>query len=157
MELSQTVAAFMDEQGVDYETLDHDRTATSGQTAKSSGVPRGCLAKGVLFCDEDDYVLAVVPASTRVDRRALCELTGERDLELASEDEIGIVFPDCEPGAVPATGLAFGLDTVVDEALFEEDDVYFEAGDHEHLVHVGGDGFRRLMAGVPHGQIASMS
>jgi Ala-tRNA(Pro) deacylase len=157
MYLSHTITAFMDKRDVDYETVGHRHTMTAGQTANTAEVPRDRLAKGVLFCDEDDYVLAIVPATTRVDPRALGALLGERELELASEDEVGIVFPDCELGAIPAVGLAYGIDTVVDESLLEQDDVYFEGGDHEHVVHVSGDGFHRLMAGVPHGNICGMN
>jgi Ala-tRNA(Pro) deacylase len=33
-------------------------------------------------------------------------------------------------------------------------DVYFEAGDHEALVHVTGEDFLRLMADAPRGEIS---
>jgi Ala-tRNA(Pro) deacylase len=36
----------------------------------------------------------------------------------------------------------------------EEPDVYFEAGDHRGLVHISGAEFRKLMTGVPHGDIS---
>ena len=33
---------------------------------------------------------------------------------------------DCEPGAVPPLGAAYGLDVVVDDSLTDHSDVYFE-------------------------------
>jgi Ala-tRNA(Pro) deacylase len=155
MYLSHTITAYMDKHDVDYDTMSHDHSMTSGQSASLAHISRDKFAKGVLFADEEDYVLAIVPASSRVDLHALAAMVGQPHLELASEDEVAVVFPDCELGAIPALGLAYGLDTVVDESLLEQDDVFFEAGDHEHLVHVSGDGFHRLMAGAPHGNIAN--
>lgn len=157
MQLSQTVTTFLDHLDIDYETLSHPHSATTQETARRAQVPGEQLAKAVLFCDENDYVLAIVPASTRVDPIALSSLLGQRDLMLAPEDEVGVVFPDCELGAVPAVGLAYGIDTVVDDALLEQAEVYFEGGDHEHVVHVSADGFHRLMAGTPRGRIAEGS
>jgi Ala-tRNA(Pro) deacylase len=154
MYLSHTITSFLGKRDVDYETIGHRHTMTSNQTATSTHVARGQIAKGVLFCDEEDYVLAVIPASARVDESALSELLGQRALSLAAEDEISMVFPDCEVGAIPPLGPAYGLDTVVDASLLVQDDVYFEGGDHEHLVHVRGYDFRRLMAGVPRGVIS---
>ncbi len=154
MFLSQTVSTFLDRHDVDYETLGHAHTATTAATAREAHVPSEQLAKAVLFCDDEDYVLAIVPATSRVDRIALSQILGERDLMLAPEEEIQAVFPDCAQGAVPAVGLAYGIDTVVDDALLEQSELYFEAGDHEHIVHVDNDSFRRLMAGAPRGHIS---
>jgi Ala-tRNA(Pro) deacylase len=51
-------------------------------------------------------------------------------------------------------GEAFGVRTAVDDELLASDDVYFEAGDHEHLVHVRHDDFARLMGHQLHGRIS---
>ena len=154
MYLSHTVTGFMDRRDVDYDTIGHPHCFTSGESAEQAHLPRGRVAKGVLFCDEDDYVLAVVPASARVDQKALRAILGQKHLELADEDEVALLFPDCELGAIPVVGQAFGVGTVVYDSLLEQDDVYFEGGDHEHLVHVSGQAFQRLMAGAPHGNIS---
>ena len=151
MYLSHTVTSFLGKRDVEYETIGHRHTMTSNQSAACAHVRRAQVAKAVLFCDEEDYVLAVIPASARVDESALSELLGQRALSLAGEDEISMVFPDCEVGAIPPLGRAYGVDTVVDASLLVQDDVYFEGGDHEH---VRGNDFRRLMAGIPRGVIS---
>ena len=63
--------------------------------------------------------------------------TGEADLEEA--------FYDCAPGAIPAVGEEYLIPTIVDERLRHLKEVFFEAGDHERLVHISSDGFSRLM------------
>jgi Ala-tRNA(Pro) deacylase len=65
------------------------------------------------------------------------------------EDEIEATFSDCECGAIPAIGDAYGVDVVLDPALTHQPDVYFESGDHEHLIHMRGEVFRDLMEHVP--------
>jgi Ala-tRNA(Pro) deacylase len=155
MYLAHTVTRFLGARSVDYETVSHRHTMTSNQTAFSAHVPRGRLAKAVLLGDDERYLLAVVPASGRVDLQAICELSGCKQVSLAGEEEIGIMFPDCELGAIPAVGTAYGIDTLVDASLLVQPEVYFEGGDHEHLVHVTGADFRKLMLGVKKGLISN--
>ena len=92
-------------------------------------------------------------SSRRVDLGAIHRRFG-RPLGLATEDEPGSLFSDCEPGAVPPLGAAYSIDNVLDDSLMEESDVYFEADDHRGLVHVSGIDFRKLMTGAPHGDIS---
>jgi Ala-tRNA(Pro) deacylase len=148
-----TITTYLGKLDVRYETLQHRHTLTAHQTISECGVPQQCMAKGVLFCDADSYVLAVVPAGKRVDQAALSALLGRREVTLASEDELAYLFPDCELGAVPAVGAAYGVSTIVDEALLGIEDVYLEAGDHQSLVRIAGEDFRRLMTGVSAGEL----
>jgi Ala-tRNA(Pro) deacylase len=47
--------------------------------------------------------------------------------------------------------------TIYDDDLLEQGDLYFEAGDHERLVHVTREQFQRLMANQLHGSISHRS
>ena len=64
------------------------------------------------------------------------------------------MFADCEPGAIPPVGQAFGMETIIDDSLNECQDIYMEAGDHEDLIHLKGTAFRRLMQESPHAMIS---
>jgi Ala-tRNA(Pro) deacylase len=64
---------------------------------------------------------------------------------LAPENEITKLFDDCEFGAIPPAGAAYGLAVIIDESVVNLPDVYFEGDDHATLVHLTGDAFRRLM------------
>jgi Ala-tRNA(Pro) deacylase len=85
---------------------------------------------------------------------ALNRLLGRR-LSLTTEAEIGARFRDCEVGAVPALGPAYGLDTVLDQSLADHSDIYFEAGDHESLIHMRGADFVNLLGGTTRGHIST--
>jgi Ala-tRNA(Pro) deacylase len=56
---------------------------------------------------------------------------------------------------VPPLGEAYGLDMVLDASLASLANIYFEGGDHEHLVHLDGDQFNALMLGVRRGHISN--
>ena len=56
------------------------------------------------------------------------------------------LFPDCEEGAVPPVGKAYGLRSLLDRALLEQPEIFFEAGDHEHLLKMSGQNFQALQA-----------
>ncbi|MEI9429367.1 aminoacyl-tRNA deacylase [Mesorhizobium sp. Cs1299R1N3] len=144
MTIARKLQDYIAGKGVAYDTVAHHRTSTSSQTAQAAHVPGRRLAKSVLVHHEMGYALAVVPSSHRVEFNTLQDVV-DRRLGLASEDEIGEVFSDCDIGAVPPLGAAYGVPVILDESFGGEDDVYFEAGDHKTLVHVTGGDFRNLL------------
>lgn len=153
MPIAPRLRWYLDAHGVEYERIPHPHSSSSAETARSAAVPPEALAKPVLLEDDLGYVMAVVPASCRVDLRRLSEQL-HRDLELASESEIPALFHDCETGAMPPFGSPYRVPTVYDDALAELDHVAFEAGDHEEVVRMRGDAFLRLLEGAQHGRFS---
>jgi Ala-tRNA(Pro) deacylase len=149
--MAMTVNDYLKETGVSYELVDHPRRVVSSEIAQSAHIAGGKLAKGVVLHEEGGgYILVVVPSTHRVDLRVLSETLSE-SLGLATEGEIETLFPDCDRGAVPPIGPAYGLRVLLDRDLAGQDDVYFEAGDHTALVHVSGDDFGRLLSEAQQG------
>jgi Ala-tRNA(Pro) deacylase len=145
MTIPASVHDYLDRQGVQYEVILHAATRDAAHTAQAARVPGDRLAKSVVLEDDSGYVMAIIPASHRLDLQAIGrELM--RELVLANERELAGLFEDCEPGAVPPLGRVYGIDAVVDRNLTDTPDVYFEAGDHLSVIHVSGRDFRRLMA-----------
>ncbi len=140
-------------QGIAYEVVTHPRATHMMGAAHKAHVPSDCVAKGVLLEDANGYVVAVVPASHHVDLGQLHRWLN-RSLGLATEPELAGLFEDCELGAIPPVGAAYGLETIFDDSLGEKPDVYLEAGDHESLLHVKGEDFVRLMAGTKHARFS---
>lgn len=153
MPVSSSLRSFLDAQGIQYEVLEHPRSVSAPRTAAAAHVPGARLAKSVLLEDEQGYVVAVVPSTRRVDLARLHRHT-HRMLGLAVEEEIAALFEDCDPGAIPAVGAAYGIKTVVDDSLRDQPDIYFEAGDHEALIHLSQQQFNSLMSGADHGSIS---
>lgn len=144
MAISPTLQKYLAGHDIAYELVPHTHTATSLNTAKAAHIPGYNMAKSVILEDDDGYLMAVIPATEHVKIRELNQ-TLNRNMGLATEMELQRLFQDCEIGAIPPVGSAYGMETVVDESLMTCNDVYFEGGDHEELVHLKGASFRKLM------------
>jgi Ala-tRNA(Pro) deacylase len=153
MAIAITLEKYLQKQGVGYDIMAHPRSYTSMDTAQVSHVPGDHLAKSVLLRDAQGYLVAVVPATHRLDLDLLGRLL-DRPVQLATETEVGALFGDCDFGAIPPCGTAYGLETVVDDALIRQREIWFEGGDHEELVHVDGAQFDALMGAAEHGRIS---
>ena len=151
MTIAPKLREYLEEVKADYDVVEHQPTKSSLETAAASSVPAERVAKAVLLDTDDDYLLAVLPSDRRVELSELRSELGHKP-RLASEDEIKGVFDDCDVGALPAIG--YGVKTIVDDAIGQQPDVYFEAGDHASLVHMKHDEFSRMMRGARRGQFS---
>ena len=150
MAIAITLQEYLDKSGIEYEVMPHIPTASSSNTAEAAHVPGDDLAKSVVLEDERGFLMAVVPATHHVELDKLSRQL-DRRLSLVSEQKISKMFDDCDIGAIPPVGEAYHLDVVVDDSLNDRADVYFEAGDHEDIVHVRGQDFQQLMQHARHG------
>lgn len=153
MTVSATLSAYLDRKAGRYGLIEHPFTTSAVESAYASHLPTRDVAKAVVLHDQDHYVMAVIPAMNRLIVNEVEHLLGRR-LVLAKESELGPLFRDCEPGAIPALGQAFGLELVWDDSLTQDRDIYIEAGDHRHLVHLKRDQFVNLMRNRLHGPIS---
>jgi len=141
---------YLTEHDVNWDVFEHPRTSTSAQTLRVTQLPAERLAKSVVLQDDDGYLMVVLPASGRVHLGELSRQL-DRKLRLATEPEVARLFDDCDPGAIPVVGQAYGVQTMVEDALMAQPEIYFEAGDHTELIHMSHQQFTELMAGAPHG------
>ena len=139
------LARYLAERGVPYDVIEHPHTETASQSAEASRISPDRIAKAVVLKGGDGFMLAVLPASRHIDFGELRKELG-RYVDVANEEQIETLFVDCELGAVPALGAAYGLKVIVDDSLVSEPEVYLEGGDHASLVHVSGATFRELLA-----------
>ena len=154
MAIAQTLKTYLDQNSVEYDSVEHTHTESAMDSAKSAHIPPYQMAKAVVLEDEDGYVVSVLPSSNRLNLSWVCEEL-KRELHLASEPELGALFEDCEIGAVPALSEAYGLNLIWDDQLRHASDIYIEAGDHEHLIHLRGEDFQKLMESRPHSIISA--
>jgi Ala-tRNA(Pro) deacylase len=139
--------------GIEYDVVSHPHSHNSMQTAELAQIPGDRLAKSVVLEDSDGFVVAVLPSTSHV---KLGKLSRElnRKLRLATEGELPGLFADCELGAIPPVGLAYGVTTIIDDSLAAQPEIYFEAGDHERLIHMKRDQFTTLMEHAGHAKFS---
>jgi Ala-tRNA(Pro) deacylase len=155
MSIPLRLSSYLEQRGVRYEVCAHQHSRTSAQTARTANVPPHELAKSVIVEDDDGCVMAVLPADRKVKLGELSRMLGRKHLRLADEDRIAALFTDCDRGAVPALGMAWGVETVVDDELESSALVYIEGGDHERLLRMSHDQFHTLMLTTRHGQFCA--
>lgn len=147
MAIAALVEDWLAEHDVKGELVPHKGTGSTHESAVAAEVPEDHIAKAIVVRDRDGEAMVVIPGHLRLDLSALNQQTG-RSFRLDDESDLGDLFPDCVPGAVPAIGPAYGMETFVDDGIGGEAEVYFEAGDHRHLVRVTGTDLRALLKGA---------
>ena len=152
MGIALTLQEYLNDRRITYDVMTHEVTNSSTRTAQASHIPGDRIAKGVVLTKEGGFVMAVLPASCKVQLDAIEHML-HCPVNLATEDEISSIFTDCEVGAIPPIGAAYALDCVVDESLEQQADLYLEGGDHRSLILVSHAQFHDLMKDVPHGHI----
>ncbi len=151
MAIALTLQEFLDWEEVNYTVIKHPITLSSISTAEAAHIPPDHLAKTVVLVDDYGFVMVVVPADQHVDLQRLRKIYN-RNFILASEQEIEDLFYDCEQGAIPALGEAYGFEMLVDDVLLREnEDIYIEGGDHRALIQLNGQDFKHLMSHAEHG------
>jgi Ala-tRNA(Pro) deacylase len=144
MSLNRKLAELLDRHPVPFEILPHPEAFTAQEVAQRTHVPGRRLAKVVLLRDAAGaFLMVALPASEHVDLRAVRHASGREGLVLASEDELGRLFPDCESGAMPPIGHLYGVSMIVDACLME-DEIFFQAGNHHEVVRMRFEDFARI-------------
>jgi Ala-tRNA(Pro) deacylase len=154
MAIAITLKSYLDSHDVEYDTVEHPHTESAVDSAKSAHVPAHQMAKAVVLEDNQGYIVSVLPSNNRLNLGWVNEEL-QRELKLATEPELKELFKDCETGAVPALSTAYGLEVIWDDQLKYASDIYIEAGDHEHLIHLKGRDFKQLMDKLPHSVISA--
>lgn len=154
MGMSTRLKQYLDQHHIPYEKVRHAYAEGATQSAIASHVPLAQMAKAVILeRDDGKSLMAVLPAADKVDLQRLNYLI-HREVQLTPEHALKQWFDDCDPGAIPALGEAYSLDTLVDDEVLGMADVYMESGDHRDLIHMKGDDFRRLASHWQHGQFS---
>ena len=102
-------------------------------TSKEAADVRGCELKSgakALICKADDrFVMFVMPADRRLASKQVRQTQGIRKLRFATLEEVWDQTR-LKPGSIPPFGSLFQLPTWCDQALSNEPQINFNAGDH---------------------------
>ncbi|MFM1801541.1 MAG: hypothetical protein RJA81_893, partial [Planctomycetota bacterium] len=90
------------------------------------------VAKTVLLRHADgEFLVVVLPADRKIDWSKLATTTGKTGWKLATEEQAGMIFSDCETGAWPPFGSLYGVQTLVDDSFQTQGEILVE-GNHRH-------------------------
>ena len=138
------VRQYLDQSRKHYDILMHLETHSAMGMAQVIHIPGDEVAKPVILKVDGNYVMAVIPATYRIDLNKAREAFHVRALELVPEADFGRLFPDCERGARPPFGSQYGIPTVVDEALTRDEQIVFEGNSHREAYRMSFEEFDEL-------------
>ena len=129
---------FLDQRGIAYKIYPHEKTFDAQHMAQSLHVPGRNIAKTVMARANGGakHVVLVLPATERVDLRRVSEALGGAEVHLATEPEIAGLCPGCEFGVVPIFGSQFGMQTMVDESIAKQQDIFFQGDKHDQTIRM---------------------
>jgi Ala-tRNA(Pro) deacylase len=130
------VTDYLKEHGVDFETSEHRATFTAQEMAAEEHVPGRYVAKPVVVKADGQFYMAVLPACHKIDLDVLKSQLGAKDISLADEKELAGIFGDVALGAEPPLGNLYGLPTIMDESLEDDEMIVFQGGSHEEAVRI---------------------
>lgn len=99
------------------------------------GVAASAVIRAVPMNDRFGLVMAVIASDETVDFDALTQVMG-RKFEPASTAQVISAFRDCDGAFIPPLGEAYGVRTIIDDRLAENDSLYFAAGDATEIIQV---------------------
>jgi Ala-tRNA(Pro) deacylase len=125
----QRVESLLQEHGVAFQVLRHEPVYTSEEAARVRGTPLASGAKALVCKGQEGFVMFVLPADRKLDSGAVRRAKGWRKLRFASREEV-LEMTGLAPGSIPPFGSLFGLPTLCDQRLGENEVINFNAGEH---------------------------
>ena len=144
MKIFSRIIELLDKNEVQYVSKRHAPTLTSLDSARERGEPLKIGAKALLVKTDKEFLLAVLSADRRLDTKALRAIVRSRNIRFATTEELagltGLV-----PGSVPPFGNILGIKMLVDNALFNEEYMAFNAGSLEISIKMRTADYRRVV------------
>ena len=144
MPISKKLKDLFDAAKVSYEVYNHPLAYTAQEIAQRQHFSGNDMAKVVILKVDDQLVMAVVTGNQKVHLPTVRASLSANDVRLATEDEFVGRFPGCDIGAMPPFGDLFGMPTYVDPRVTEDEEIYFNAGNHVQTVRLRYKDYARL-------------
>jgi HD-like signal output (HDOD) protein len=134
MSVVKKVLRYLDSQGISYSVGKAESNQTSVYRVETA-----------LLKDAQGVVLATYPASQGIDLSAIRQIT-HRKLGFAEQQDITTTLTDIEFPYILPLGSVWGLQTLVEKALFSWPCIEFNLN-NEHFLHIDASNYSRLFPG----------
>lgn len=147
MPIASKLSQHLLQHGIDCQPIHHPRSASFEQAIESSGAVPELTLKAIVLLDRKGPVMAVVPYLADLDLPVVNK-TLSREFQVLSADQSGQLFKDCEPGNIPALGMAYGLPILIDSEVLEFDHCFMRSGCASTMLRLPGRALRMAMKGA---------
>jgi Ala-tRNA(Pro) deacylase len=145
MSTLEKLLEYLDANNVEYLHTTHETANRAREVACAEHMLPCSFAKAVVFHTEKGFGMAVLPADCMLDLKDLRSALGSHRVRMASEKELGELFPECELGAMPPVGGLFGLPVYIESGMAADATIAFNAGTHRDVVHMRFQDYQALV------------
>lgn len=139
------IKRYLDNNGVEYETMEHTPVSSSIEAAEVRGVELKTGVKALLLkTSEGKIVLGLLAADRRLDFKKLAKIVNTKKLKMATSQEVFKVTK-CEPGCVHPFGFLFKTEIYLDESVLENQYVNFSVGIHTASMSMKSSDLREII------------
>ena len=129
------LVAALEKANVEFSHTHHHAVFTSSDAASARGTSLHSGAKALILKGGEEFFMAVMPADMSLDSNAFRKLLGCKRLRFATKDEV-FALTALIPGSIPPFGSLFGLETICDANLAQNDRINFNGGSHTESLQV---------------------
>ncbi|BFM13759.1 HDOD domain-containing protein [Simiduia litorea] len=149
MPLSNSVTQFLDKQQLEYQlTAPLDAPIWHDQQLRNNGAARATLLE-----DSQEKILAIYPADALLDLSAVNRILG-RSMQAMSPTTLRTLFEKHKLSSVPALPGLAGMTTVIEQRLYQRDQLFLDAGSREQMLDLSQISFQTLAKDAIKGEIS---
>lgn len=131
----QRLVVALTQAGVAFVHTHHPPVFTSSEAAAVRGTPLRSGAKALIVKGGEAFRMVVMPADMALNSNGFRKLLHCKKLRFATKDEV-FSMTGLIPGSIPPFGSLFGLETICDERLAENDRINFNGGSHTESIQL---------------------
>lgn len=143
----ESITSILREQGVEFESIEHEAVRTSEEAAKVRGQELKVGVKALVMKfkrnGKDFFCVMDIPADRKLDFKKAKQVLQAQEVKFASEQEV-IEQTGCEPGGVPPFGYSKKLAFLVDQKIFEQENLEFNAGLKTKSIRIESAGLKKV-------------
>lgn len=131
----QKIINLLESRNIEFNISEHEATISSQDAAKIRNVDLSSGAKSMIVKSKENFYLFVLPGNEKIDWKKARKLINNKDVSLASEEEVlqktGLIR-----GSVCPFGNLLNLPTYFDKKILRNETVYFNAGSVNHTISI---------------------
>lgn len=147
MGIPKKLLSHLDKAKIKYKIVRHKTVYTAYDAARTLGAKLGEIAKTLLIKADKNYLLAVLPASHKLDFGKLKKLVKAKKIEIAKENLMKKIFK-IKPGALSPFGQIYKVSVYIDKGILKAKQIIAGAGTFEESVAMTAKNFLKATGGI---------
>lgn len=142
----QRLNNYLNHAHVNYQVLQHSPAYKANEIAEMTHISAMDFAKTLILNVDGIHMMLVLPATYRWDEASFIKMMDAQSVEMVSEDELEVLFPNCELGAMPPFGNLYGIAVYIARELTLREHILFNAGNHHEVWQMDYVDYHELVA-----------